>query len=370
MVDICYPDGADWTCAYSAEELTQMRSDPTTLARMERSEALAWSTLSALTGYRVSLCPTVVRPCAARCNPQTYYAAPAPGGGGTVVPGSPGPYMSGGSWYNGCGCSSPTDCSCSYVPEVFLPTEASGIASVMINGATIDPSAYRVDDGNRLVRIDGGTWPLCQNMANPSDATYEPVVVTGPGGTATFTREGQIVTVKVVTSGVPASQTDGVTPWPAIGPAVSVAPGNAQLQVSVIVPDTVVLQNGTAPFAQEWETSYTTNAPADPADYSNTFEVAYYTGVGPNDLLRYGAGVLAAEFFKACSGSKCRLPQGVTSVTRNGITMEIPSGLFPGGATGIHEVDTIIRIYNPFSLKAGARVLSPDSPRGRIVTGA
>lgn len=272
MVDICYPDGADWTCAYTAEELVQMRADPETLARMERSEALGWSTLSALTGYRVSLCPTTVRPCAARCNPQTYYAAPLPGGGGTVVPGSPGPYMSGGTWYNGCGCSSPTDCSCSYVPEVFLPTEVSTIASVILDGATLDPSAYRVDNGTRLVRTDGGDWPLCQDM----------------------------------------SENSGV----------------------------------------------------------GTFLVSYYTGVGPNDLLRYAAGVLATEFYKACGGGKCRLPSGVTSVTRAGVSMEIPSGLFPGGATGINEVDAIIRIYNPFALKAASRVLSPDRPRGRVQTGA
>jgi hypothetical protein len=100
-----------------------------------------------------------------------------------------------------------------------------------------------------------------------------------------------------------------------------------------------------------------------------SFAVSYYTGVAPNDLLRYAAGVLATEFYKACNGSKCRLPAGATSVTRNGVSMEIPSGLFPGGATGIHEVDAVIRIYNPYSLKSPARVMSPDMTRGRIQTG-
>ena len=274
MVDICYPSGTDWSCAYTAQELADMRADPAVLAVMERSEALGWSTLSALTGYRVSLCPVVIRPCALGCMGGSYFAAPVVNTSGSWVPGSGwGPYMSGGNWYNGCGCGSVSDCSCSYVPQALLPTEIGKIESVWLNGAELDPSAYRVDNGTRLTRTDGEDWPMCQDM------TID-----------------------------------------------------------------------------------------DPAD--GGFFVTYYPGVAPNDLLRFAAGVLATEFFKACNGGKCRLPQGVTSVTRAGVSMEIPSGLFPGGATGIHEVDAVIRMYNPFALKAPARVMSPDSRRGRFQTGA
>lgn len=267
MVDICYPTGADWSCAYSPEEIAAL--DPAVKAR---SEALGWSTLSALTGYRVALCPVVIRPCALGCQTGSYYAAPTVATSGSLVPGSGyGPYMSGGNWYNGCGCSSPSDCSCSFVSEILLPEEVGGIASVWLNGAELDPTAYRVDNGRRLVRTDGEVWPMCQDMAN-----------------------------------------------------------------------------------------------SDPAE--GGLFVSYYAGVAPNDLLRYAAGVLASEFYKACGNGNCRLPQGVTSVTRAGVTMEIPSGLFPGGATGIHEVDAVIRIYNPFSLKARARVMSPDTRGGRTQT--
>lgn len=263
-MDICYPEGTDWGCAYSEEEIAALLPEP-----RERAEALAWSTLSALTGFRVSLCPTMVRPCAARCLPGTYFAASVVGGGS----GTFSPYLMGGVWFNGCGCMSPMGCGCSSVSEVILPTEVGKIVLVTVNGTAVPSTEYRVDNGNRLVRLDGQAWPLCQDMAQGLDG-------------------------------------------------------------------------------------------------DNSFGVSYYSGVAPNDLLRYAAGLLAAEYYKACTGKQCRLPQGVTNVTRNGITMDIPGGLFPSGATGIQQVDTIIRIYNPHNLKGPSRVLSPDTMRGRVQTGA
>lgn len=266
MVDICYPAGTDWSCAYTADELAAMRDDPDTLAIMERSEALGWSTLAALIGYRLSLCPSSVRPCAARCSLPTWYTAPVSGGGGTFSP-----YLMGGSWFNGCGCRSADACSCTTIREVIMPTPVGAIESVILDGATLDPTAYRVDNGNRLVRTDGEAWPVCQDMN--------------------------------------------------LGP-----------------------------------------------DDEGVFIVNYYPYLAPNDLLRFAAGVLATEYFKACAGKNCRLPQGVTNVARNGLSMEIPTGLFPGGGTGIREVDAVIRVYNPNALTSPARVMSPDSARGRVQT--
>jgi hypothetical protein len=259
MVDICYPDGTDWSCAYSDDEFAAL--DPDIVAR---SEALSWSTLSALTGYRVSTCPVVLRPCAARCHLQTWDAAPV-GDDGVFNP-----YISNGRWFNGCGCSSAGDCSCTTICQAILP-ETGAVLEVWLNGAVLDPTAYRVDNGNRLVRTDGDCWPVCQDM----------------------------------------------------------------------------------------------NQPAYSAD---SFAVSMYTGVAPNDLTRYAAGVLASEYYLACSGKECRLPAGVTSITRVGLAMQIEGGSFPSGMTGIPEVDAVIRIYNPFGIKARARALSPDVPRGRFQT--
>jgi hypothetical protein len=258
-MDVCYPTGTDWGCALSQQEIDSI--DPDIKAR---SEALAWSTLSALIGYRLSLCPVVLRPCAARCNANasTYYSAPTSGSGGTFQP-----YVAGGLWYNACGCT--TDCSCTSLSEVIMPVPVGGIESISLNGAVLDPSAYVVHNGNRLVRTDGDAWPACQDMTS---------------------------------------------------------------------------------------------------DANGSFIVSFYPYLGPNDLLRYAAGLMAHEFMKACTGGACRLPSGVTSISRNGISMEIPSGLFPNGGTGIREVDAIIRIYNPNGLKMTARVTSPDAARGRVQT--
>jgi hypothetical protein len=91
----------------------------------------------------------------------------------------------------------------------------------------------------------------------------------------------------------------------------------------------------------------------------DTFSVTYINGYPPDAMAKYAVAVLANEFSKACSGQKCRLPTGVTSIARAGITMEIQSGVFPHGLTGIREVDAFIGLWNPNGLTAGAKVWSP-----------
>lgn len=77
------------------------------------------------------------------------------------------------------------------------------------------------------------------------------------------------------------------------------------------------------------------------------FSVTYVKGYPPDGLAAYAAGVLAMEYAKACSGRTCRLPSGVVSIVRQGVVMEIDSGLFPKGTTGIREVDSFIALWNP-----------------------
>lgn len=271
---LCYPDSTDWSCAYTAEELAALRADPATAAALARAEALGWYTLASLTAYQIGVCATVVRPCAARCDPAgTWMTAPVRGGRHMVPPvaiGSFSPHLEDGVWVNACSCDRPADCSCTALCEAILPGPVGMVTSVVLDGTQLPRGAYRVDNSNRLVRTDGQCWPACQDLSS-SD-----------------------------------------------------------------------------PYHGLW--------------------VTYYRGAAPNPLTEYAAGVLAHEFYLACGNKACRLPAGVTSVTRQGVSYQVVAGSFPGGYTGIHEVDAVIRIFNPYGLTSPPRVVSPDVPRGRQTT--
>ena len=174
-----------------------------------------------------------------------------------------------GQWVNTtCGCVS-SGCSCSYVPEVLLPA-AGVVYEVRLDGAVLAPSAWRVDDGFRLVRTDGGDWPKCQDMAADEDS---------PGSFVVYWKEGS----------------------------------------------------------------------------------------APDGLVAWAAGLLAIEYARACMGLDCGLPDGVTSVTRQGVSWEIATSIFDEGLTGIREVDAVVRIYNPYGLRTPPRVWTPQT-RSRITT--
>lgn len=154
---LCYPDTTDWSCVGTPEEIEEL--DPTLKAR---AEMLAWSHLARLTGFRLSLCPVVLRPCRTRCAPVTWIEAPVLGFDGFS------PYIDNGIWYNACGCRR-DQCGCTVIRELVLPdNEVSGPIVVKIDGAALDPTSYRVDNGNRLVRQDGESWPMCQDMNLPA----------------------------------------------------------------------------------------------------------------------------------------------------------------------------------------------------------
>jgi hypothetical protein len=98
-----------------------------------------------------------------------------------------------------------------------------------------------------------------------------------------------------------------------------------------------------------------------------TFSVTYLNAWPVDTLGAYAAGVLAHEYAQACQGNKCRLPNNVTSLTRQGVTMDIATGAFPGGFTGIREVDAFIAIWNPAGRREQSRVWSPDIHAPRVV---
>lgn len=219
-----------------------------------RSRAFAGQALRALTAYRVGGCPITVRPCKSQCMDgfgwvygQTWY-----------------PTIWNGQWINSCGCLG--NCACSQLEEIRLPAPVGRIDRVVVDGQVLPGTAYRVDNGNLLVRLDGGLWPTCQNMA--ADETQP-----------------------------------------------------------------------------------------------NTMAVTYLNAYPVDGMGAFAAGILACEFAKSCSGQKCRLPSGVTDITRAGISMSVATGLFPGGFTGIREVDAYVKRFNPHHLTTPPMVWSPDLAR-------
>jgi hypothetical protein len=174
MPTYCWP--VNWACDMEFyTELTTMEDpenpgvtipNPEGIAVAEWAESLAAQTMRMLTGYKVGGCPVVLRPCTPRCIPGSWLVAPGMTSNWAGYSGwTFSPYIgNGGQWLNACGCKSTDSCSCVTVQEVILPKSTGFIREVSIDGAVLDPSAYRVDNGNRLVRTDGGTWPACQDM--------------------------------------------------------------------------------------------------------------------------------------------------------------------------------------------------------------
>jgi hypothetical protein len=80
---------------------------------------------------------------------------------------------------------------------------------------------------------------------------------------------------------------------------------------------------------------------------------------------------LAMEFVEACKPKgKCKLPRGVTSVVRNGVSFTLEAGLFPNGLTGIDVVDQFILKWAPAgSPVRRAVVFDPSKNRARVTSG-
>ncbi len=224
-----------------------------------RATELAWSTLRTLTGGRVGNCPVVMRPCLSP--PCDVCSAAWPWEQLDLWA----PRIVNGQWVNNP-CGTP-DCWCQRLCEIVFPGPVAQ-ADVYVDGELLDPSNWRIDNGNRLVRTDGECWPSCQYVELPADQ---------PG----------------------------------------------------------------------------------------TMAVTYLPGVIPGASGQWAAGVLACEFAKACSGAKCRLPSAVTAVARQGVTMTFTEGMFPGGVTGIREVDAYVWSVNPNHLNRPSSVWSPDLPTAK-----
>lgn len=244
--------------------------DPTTVL------AVATSTLWRLSGRRFGLCSRTIRPCMEDCS------GPRPWGNGTYLGGygSPPPwgvYSSGVWWPYATVCGScPDSCSCSQICEIRLLGPVSSITEVTVDGVTLDPSAYRIDNRRLLVRTDGECWPRCQDLSTP------------------IGEEG-------------------------------------------------------------------------------TFSVSYVRGLAPPPDAVRAVTDLAFEIAKAeCGVSGCKLPSRLTSISRQGITVDTmidDLDFLERGRTGLYFVDLFLRSVNPKGVSRGARVYRADDRQPRATLG-
>lgn len=103
---------------------------------------------------------------------------------------------------------------------------------------------------------------------------------------------------------------------------------------------------------------------------SNVFTVTYDRGVAVPAALLQAAATYACEWAKACTGGDCRLSSRVTSLVRNGISIDMtdPSDMLEAGLTGLWDVDAIINALNPYRLKQRLRIYAPELNVPRTVT--
>lgn len=107
------------------------------------------------------------------------------------------------------------------------------------------------------------------------------------------------------------------------------------------------------------------------ATEEGTFQISYPYGAEPPIGGVTAAAALGCQLFLSCqpeelSGGRCRLPQRVTSITRQGTTIAIldPLSLFKEGLTGLPEVDLWVASVNRGDATRRATVIVPGRSRG------
>lgn len=223
---------------------------------VQRAEEAAAKSLRVLTMYRVGGLPITVMPVNHGC------CKPFTGGqiGNSYVPFYPILLESG--QYANCFCGS--GCGCASAAVVNLRPPVSRIDNVTIDGVVLPNTAYRVEDGYKLRRLDGKGWPSC---------------------------------------------------------------------------------------------------------YGDKFTVTYLNGHEVDVYGQFVGGLLAKEFLTLLTSPQdCRLPSGLESVTRQGMSYRLVQGLFPDGVTNIPEVDLYLKQWNPYGMKQMPQVFSPDLEWPREIT--
>jgi hypothetical protein len=112
-----------------------------------------------------------------------------------------------------------------------------------------------------------------------------------------------------------------------------------------------------------------------PDDEPGTFSVRYFFGSDPPQPAIDAAGELACQIYLACQQSsgnaaagECRLPSGVTRITRQNVEIQLAAfrtwgyTTKSGWRTGLPLVDLFLNTYNPNGLRRRPAIWSPDAP--------
>ena len=105
-----------------------------------------------------------------------------------------------------------------------------------------------------------------------------------------------------------------------------------------------------------------------------TFSVEYKWGAAPPAEGTTCAAILACQLAIACqpdpAKNGCRLPQRITNITRQGVSMAIldPLTLFGEGRTGLTEVDLWLDSLRYGQKHRPAQITRPGKPRARRAT--
>ncbi len=105
-----------------------------------------------------------------------------------------------------------------------------------------------------------------------------------------------------------------------------------------------------------------------PTTEKETWAVTFQYGTAPPIGGVKAAAILGCQLALACNPAtvgRCRLPQRVTQITRQGVTAIVldPMAFLDKGKTGLYEVDLWLESVNPGRLRRAAHVISPDIGR-------
>jgi hypothetical protein len=169
-----------WVQPYVCDECCSMDLGEVKPELRERAARWAAGFLWTATGRQYGGCPKTYRPCREGCGPAVNCCGGYGGLGVRSVPWRvPGSF----DWVNmPCG-SCVKGCQCSAVSEVRL-SDVDQVLNVRIDGVDYDPcSMVAVYDRSRIVRTDGGSWPVCQKLDR----------IDGPGTWSLTVLEGHCV---------------------------------------------------------------------------------------------------------------------------------------------------------------------------------